>query len=352
MPTWISTPVEQSIRFHGSNENCEGKSKLDSKHLHNSSIVFDGLVVAKWQRETFEKMRLGGLTAANCTVCIWEGVKDTLLNISRFKRYFEEYSDVLVPCRTVEDIRSAKTTERVGIIFGWQNSSGAEDRIELLPIFKELGTGFIQLTYNTQNYVASGCWEPRDGGLSVYGEHFVQEMNRVGIVVDLSHVGPASASDAIRKSGKPCAYTHVCPSALFQHPRNKSDAQLREIVDSGGFVGVAAYAPFMQKGADSTLDDVIDMFEHVINLCGENSVGIGTDMTEGQDDDFFQWVRRDKGHGPQMVPANGVAPRVRGFASLADYPRLTDAMCRRGWSELRVSNVLGENWLRFLGEVW
>ena len=177
-------------------------------------------------------------------------------------------------------------------------------------------------------------------------------MNRVGIVVDLSHVGKKSAADTIRKSKKPCAYTHICPSALFAHPRNKSDEQLREISQAGGFVGVAAYAPFMRHGANSTLDDVIDLFEHVINVCGEGSVGIGTDLTEDQDDAFFAWIRKDKGHGIQMVPAKGVAPTVHDFGSLADYPHLTHAMCRRGWSEQRIRSVLGENWLRFLGEVW
>lgn len=325
---------------------------MDSAALHSSSIVFDGLVVSKWQRPIFEKMRDGGLTAANCTVCIWEGVKETFLNIARFKRYFEENADLIVPCQTVADIHAAKQAGRVGIVLGWQNSSGAEDRIELLQLYKELGVGFIQLTYNTQNYVASGCWEPRDGGLSVFGEQFVHEMNRVGIVVDLSHVGATSAADAIAKSKKPCAYTHICPAALFPHPRNKTDEQLRQMVESGGFVGVATYAPFMRRGAESKLDDVIDVFEHVVDVCGEGNVGIGTDMTEGQDAAFFEWVRKDKGHGLQMVPASGVAPTVEDFGSLANYPNLTAAMVRRGWSERRIRQVLGENWLRFLGEVW
>src|ERR1700733_1919047 len=101
---------------------------MSAADLHSSAIVIDGLVVAKWSRETFERMRAGGLTAANCTICIWEGVKDTLLHVAQFKGWFAEYADIIVPCHTVEDIRSAKATGRVGIILGWQNSSGVEDR--------------------------------------------------------------------------------------------------------------------------------------------------------------------------------------------------------------------------------
>lgn len=320
--------------------------------LHGSAIVFDGLVVSKWSRTVFEHMHEGGLTAANCTLSIWEGFRETMINISRWKRWFEEHGDIIMPCRSVADIRRAKELNKVGIVFGFQNSSAIEDRIDLLPLFKDLGVGFIQLTYNTQNYIGSGCWEERDGGLSGFGRHVIAEMNRLGIVVDLSHVAPVTASEAIAVSKRPCAYTHVCPAGLLEHPRNKTDAQLREIVDRGGFVGMAAYAPFMRKGAESTVEDVVDMYDYMIDVCGEDNVGIGTDFTEGQDQAFFDWIRKDKGSGRQMVPSNTVAPPIRGVETLAAYPALTRGMEKRGWPERRIRAVLGENWLRFLEQAW
>lgn len=325
---------------------------MTTSGLHESAIVFDGLVVSKWSRLVFEHMHQGGLTAANCTVCVWEGMRDTLVNIARFKTWITEYSDILMPCREIDDIAKAKAAGKVGIILGWQNTSGVEDRLDLLPIFHELGVRFIQLTYNTQNYVASGCWEPHDGGLSSFGRRFIAEMNALGVVVDLSHVGARSAAEAIATSTKPCAYTHVCPAGLFAHPRNKTDEQLREIVSAGGFVGMCSYAPFMRSGAESTLDDVIDLYEYMINVCGELNVGIGTDFTEGQDEAFFEFVRRDKGSGYHLVPARGTAPPVSGFETLDQYPSVTAAMERRGWNETRIRNVLGENWLNFLKRVW
>ncbi|MGH8428908.1 MAG: membrane dipeptidase, partial [Solimonas sp.] len=246
--------------------------------------------------------------------------------------------------------RKAKEDGKVGIILGWQNACGIEDRLDLLPLYKELGVSVIQLTYNTQNLVGSGCWEEHDGGLSGFGREVVDSMNRLGILVDLSHVGPRTSSDAIAYSKRPCAYTHVAPRGAFDHPRNKSDAQLREIVDRGGFVGVATYPPFMKTGADTTLDDCVDLFEYMIGVCGEENVGIGTDFTQGHDDAYFDWLRQDKGYARRANPGRGKAPTVKGMETLADYGRLTEAMERRGWKESRTRRVLGENWLRFLAE--
>ncbi|MFO1281051.1 MAG: dipeptidase [Burkholderiales bacterium] len=323
---------------------------MPASTLHESSIVIDGLVVSRWSRRVFEDMHRGGLTAANCTCSIWEGLRDTMINIARWKQAFVDHADLIVQVRTGADIRRAKADGRVGILLGWQNTSAIEDRVDLLPIFKDAGVSVVQLTYNTQNLVGSGCWEERDGGLSGFGREVIEAMNRLGILVDLSHVGPKTSSDAIAFSKRPCAYTHVAPRRAFDHPRNKTDEQLREIVDRGGFVGVATYPPFMKSGAATTLDDCVDLFETMIDVCGEANVGIGTDFTQGQDEAFFDWLRQDKGYARRANPGRGTAPFVRGMETLADYPKLTLAMERRGWSERRIRAVLGENWLRFLDQ--
>jgi membrane dipeptidase len=320
--------------------------------LHRDSILIDGLVVSRWSREVFEAMQAGGLTAANCTVCVWENFSETMRNIARFHRWFAEHGDILMPVRTVADIRAAKAAGKVGVILGFQNTSAIEDRLDALALYKALGVGIVQLTYNTQNLVGCGCWEENDGGLSGFGREVVHEMNRLGMVVDLSHVGPRTADDAIRHSSKPVAYSHIGPAGLFDHPRNKTDGQLRTIVERGGFVGIATYPPFMKSGAATTLDDCIDVFDYAIRLCGEANIGIGTDFTQGQDEAFFDWLRHDKGYARRMVPTRGTAPFVNGLGTLAEYPNLTRAMQKRGWSEARIRGVLGENWLRFLGDVW
>ena len=154
----------------------------------------------------------------------------------------------------------------------------------------------MQLTYNTQNLVGSGCWESRDGGLSDFGRDVVDEMNRLRILIDLSHVGPRTSDDAIRHSKAPVAYTHCCPM-LKQHPRNKTDEQLHTIAAAGGFVGFASYTPFLPKGDESTLDDCIAAMTYLTNLVGEESVGIGTDWVQDQDIGFFHYLSADKGRG-------------------------------------------------------
>lgn len=324
---------------------------MGSTDLHNDAIVFDGLVISNWSREVFEAMRRGGLTAANCTCSVWEGFRDTMDNLARWKGWFEKHSDILLQVRETADIERAKAEGRTGIVLGWQNTSGIEDRIDYLRLFKDLGVRIMQLTYNTQNLAGSGCYESRDSGLSDFGREVVEAMNRLGILIDLSHVGPQTSEDAIRHSKKPVAYTHCLPSGLKAHPRNKSDEQLKFIAEHGGFVGVTMFAPFLRRGADSTVDDYVEAIDYVINLVGEDKVGIGTDFVQGHGPEFMRWITHDKGYARKLVEF-GAATTPAGMRGLSDYPNLTAAMERAGWSESRIRKVLGENWVGFLKEVW
>ena len=326
---------------------------MDPAALHEDAILIDGLIISKWSRSVFEEMRTGGVTAANCTCSVWEGFQATMENVAQWKRWFREHDDLLLQVHGTDDIRRAKRDGRTGIVLGWQNTSALEDRAEFVEVFRDLGVRVMQLTYNTQNLVGSGCWESRDGGLSDFGRDVIDEMNRCGVLVDLSHVGPKTSADAVRHSAKPVAYTHCCPTGIMEHPRNKSDDQMRAVVERGGFVGVATYPPFLPWGDETTVDQCVDVFEYVIDVAGEDAVGIGTDFTQDQEVSFFEWLRSDKGHGRLLVPGKPRVPRLPiGLATIKEFPNLTAAMARRGWSESRIRKVLGENWLRFLGEVW
>ena len=321
--------------------------------LHKDAIIIDGLVISKWSRALFEDMRAGGLTAANCTCSIWDGFRDTMENIAQWKRWFREHDDILMQVFTTDDIRRAKAAGKVGIILGFQNTSAIEDRYGFLRLFKDLGVGAMQLTYNTLNLVGSGCWETRDLGLSDFGREVIGEMNAAGILIDLSHVGAQTSEDAILHSRKPVAYTHCCPMALKDYPRNKTDEQFRFIADRGGFIGVATYPPFLPKGPETTVEDCIDAIEHVINVVGEDGVGIGTDFTQDQPYEWFDYLIHDKGYARLVAPRRPKPPTMPiGFATHGERGNLTAAMERRGWPETRIRKVLGENWLRVLGEVW
>ena len=321
--------------------------------LHQNSIVIDGLVISQWSRNVFEQMHRGGLTAANCTCSVWEGFNDTMANIAQWKKDLTENADILTQVHSVADIRRAKAENKVGIVLGWQNTYAIEQNLDHLRLFCDLGVRVIQLTYNTQNLVGSGCWESHDSGLSDYGRDVIDLMNQLGILVDLSHVGDTTSRDAIAHSQKPVAYTHCFPNALLDHPRNKSDDMLQTMADKGGFVGVVAYTPFMPKGDNSTVEDVLDGFKHMIDLVGEDQVGIGTDFTQGQDAAFFNYLRSDKGLGRHLSKPMAKRPNNPvGLDGPSEYPNLTAAMMKRGWGETRIRKILGENWLTFLEKVW
>lgn len=318
---------------------------------HGDLVVIDGLIIAKWHRPVFEDMRRGGLTAANCTCSVWEGFQATVDNVAAWNRHFRDNADLIVPARSVADIRHAKANGRTGIILGFQNVSAFEHRVEYVEIFKALGVGIAQLAYNTQNLVGSGCYETRDSGLSDFGRDIVAEMNRVGMLCDLSHVGSATSRDVILASKKPVAYTHCLPAGLKAHPRNKNDEELRFIADHGGFVGVTMFPPFLRKGSNASVADYVEAIDYVIDLAGEDNVGIGTDFTQDQDASFFDYLTRDNGTGRRLTEF-GTIVNPEGMRRIADFPNLARAMERARWTESRIRKVVGENWLRLLDAVW
>lgn len=319
--------------------------------LHDELIVIDGLIVSNWSRAVFEDMRRGGLTAANCTCCVWENFTQTMRNVGAWQRWFAEHGDLIVRVRRAADIEAAKRAGKTGIILGFQNTSAFEDQLCYVRLFKELGVGIAQITYNTQNLAGSGCYESRDGGLSDFGREIVAEMNRVGMLCDLSHVGPVTSRDVILASSRPVAYTHILPAALKAHPRNKTDEEIRFIVEYGGFVGVTMFPPFLAAGNHATIDDYIGAIEYVIGIAGEDNVGIGTDFTQDHDRSFFEWITRDKGYARPLVEFSNVINPL-GIRRIGEFRNLTGAMQRVGWGDAKIAKVMGGNWLRLLRDVW
>lgn len=318
--------------------------------IHQDSVVIDGLIIAKWGRDIFEDMRKGGITAANCTVSVWEDFKNTVNNIGDMKNLIRKNAELVSLVRNTDDILQAKKDGKTGIILGFQNAHAIEDRLEYVEAFHDLGVRVIQLCYNTQNLVGTGCYE-RDGGLSDFGREVIAEMNRVGILIDLSHVGSNTSEETIRESKKPVTYSHCLPAGLKQHPRNKSDEQLRFIAERGGFVGVTMFSPFLKRGIESTIDDYIEAIDYVINLIGEDAVGIGTDFTQGYGHEFFEWLTHDKGRHRRLTNFGKVV-NPEGIRTIGEFPNLSVAMERAGWSATKIEKVIGGNWLRLFKDVW
>lgn len=318
--------------------------------LHKDATIIDGLIIAKWDRSIFEDMRRGGLTAANCTVSVWEGFTDTVANIADMKKLIRDNSDLVTLVRSTADIQAAKDNNKTGIILGFQNAQAFEDNLGYIEAFADMGVRVVQICYNTQNLVGTGCYE-RDGGLSGFGRETIAEMNRVGIMVDLSHVGGKTSEEAILASSKPVCYSHCLPAGLKEHPRNKTDEQLRFIADRGGFIGVTMFPPFLKRGIESTVTDYVEAIDYVINLAGEDCVGVGTDFTQGYDKGFFDWITHDKGRYRQLTEFGAIQNPV-GIRTIGEFPNLTQAMQKAGWTESRITKVMGANWVRVFNEVW
>ena len=337
--------------------------------VHAESIVIDGLNISNWQEpETFSHLNQGGVTAINATVAVWENFPETLDNIARWYPRFEEYSDIIMPARTAADIERAKAEGKCGIIFGFQNSSPIEDDLRRLRIFYELGVRVIQVTYNRSNFVGSGYTDSPDYGLSNFGLDFVEECNRLGILLDCSHAGHKTTMDTIEVSKKPIAFTHAAPRVLWNIQRNKTDEELKALAAKGGVVGACGYAYFLAQKEKATLSDFVDTIDYLVRLVGIEHVGIGMDFTQGQSRQWFQWMVRGRNidsiprlqAGSQEQSQDWIRARLdasyspiypKGFVTPADFPNLTRALLKKGYSESDAQKIVGKNFLRLFREV-
>ena len=328
-------------------------TESEAKQLHERSMVIDGLNVSRWGEEAvYRHLHEGGLTAINATVAVWEGTQGTLRNIARFYKDFDSYSRYIRHVTCLEDIRKAKEENRVGIIFGFQNSSPIEDDLDLVEVFHRLGVRAIQITYNDLNLVGAGCYERQDVGLSQFGVDLVAEMNRLGMVVDLSHVGHRTTMDAIETSEDPVWFSHTNPKRLCDHPRNKTDEEVKALVAKGGIVGANSFPTFLARGYDSTLEDVLDVVDYWVDLVGIDSVGIGLDFTELHTKEWFNWLMAGKLKGSTVFPLPYPIPLPAGITRADEMPNLTAGLVGRGYSEEEVQKIMGLNVLRLFERVW
>ena len=327
----------------------------EARRNYDEAIVIDGLNVSNWNSPAvYDSLSSGGVTAINATIAIWEDFPETLDHIAEWLGRFRELSDKLLQVKSVDDIRLAKQSGKVGVILGWQNASPIGNRLDRLELFYALGVRIIQLTYNERNLLGNGCYERTDEGLSHFGVEAVREMNRLGILIDLSHVGESTMRDAIQASAQPVACTHANARTHFDHVRNKSDDVLRQIADKGGVIGANGFPLFLPAGFESTVDDFVDVIEDLINRVGINHVGIGTDYTQDQPPEFFEWLFMLQGTKPRDTykPLPDPLRHPRNMETPGKLPNLATTLLRRGHSEDGIGKILGGNWLRLLQDVW
>jgi membrane dipeptidase len=315
----------------------------------------DGLQYANWSEKIFRQMRQGGLDAVHVTITYHEMFRETVLVIERWNRWFERYPELIFQGRTAADVVKARETGRTAIFFGSQNPSCIEDDIGLVEVLHTLGLRFMQLTYNNQSLLAAGCYEAEDSGLTRMGRAVVAEMNRVGLVVDMSHSAERSTLDAIEHSTRPITISHANPAWWHPARRNKPETVLKALAESGGMLGFSVYPHHLKDGSACTLQSFCEMIARTAELMGPERLGIGTDLCQDQPDSIVEWMRSgrwtkevDFGEGSATAP--GFPPMPDWFADNRDFRRIAEGLARTGLSAAEVEGIMGGNWLRFFDE--
>ena len=280
-------------------------------------------------------------------------------NIAQQERELQLHPNALMKILKGSDIQMAKTSKRLGIVYGCQDTTMLEEDLKNLAVFKDLGVRICQPTYNVRNLMGDGCIEKADGGLSKLGYDFVAEMNRLRLLVDLSHAGPRTISEGIAASKAPVAITHTACRTLVDLPRNTRDSELRALAEHGGVVGIY-FMPFLRESGQPHAEDLIRHIEHAVNVCGEDHVGLGTDgsisgvpLTDAYRAYFRKDVeaRKKAGYGAPGENAD-VLTIVPEYNDPLRFARLANDLANRGWSSNRIDKLLGANFARLFTEVW
>lgn len=315
-------------------------------------ILIDGLQYANWSEKIFREMREGGVDAVHVTVAYHERFAELVQNLSQWNRWFEQFPDLIMRATTAADVQTAKDSGRTAILFGLQTCTPIGDDIGMIEILHQLGIRFMQLTYNNQSLLATGCYEDYDAGLTRFGRQAVAEMNRVGLVVDMSHSGERSTLDAIAASTRPITISHANPHWWHAALRNKSDTVMRALTDAGGFFGFSVYPHHLAGGPDCTLESFCQMIADCAEKYGAQNFGIGTDLCQDQPDSIVEWMRVGRwskviDYGEGSASNAGFPPMPTWFGGNRDFGNIRKGLEGVGMSASEIDGIMGENWLRF-----
>jgi membrane dipeptidase len=250
----------------------------------------------------------------------------------------------------VADLRAAKDAGELAVILHFQGTGPLEYEPALVEAYWRLGVRVVQLAYNRRNPLCDGCEEPADAGLSVLGRRMIAELNRVGILVDVSHTGVRSSLEAIEASSAPCVASHANAFAVHAHPRNLPDELIKAVAESGGVIGLNGYPAFVSGDVQPTLDQLIDHAVHIESLVGPGHVGLGLDYYEMARGEYDRWVAAGLWSPENYPPPPYEYPA--GIERPSGLPALTARLFERGFDEEGVRGILGENWLRVYEQVW
>jgi len=316
------------------------------------NFKIDNLQYCNWSREIFEFNRAAGLDAVHVTIVYHEDYDELLVEIKKWEKLFSDNSDLIFQGKDYNDIEKANLEKKTAIFFGFQNCSPIEDDINLVEKVHNLGCRFMQLTYNNQSLLATGCYEKIDSGVTNFGREAIKEMNRVGVVIDMSHSAEKSTFDAIELSDKPIAITHANPS--FWHPakRNKSNDLLKTLSESGGMLGLSLYPHHLKDNTNCTIESFCEMVAKTADIMDIKNIGIGSDLCLNQPDSIVEWMRngtwsKSKNYGEGSKNKPGFPNQPEWFQDARGFENIESGLKKIGFSDIETHGILGNNWYNF-----
>lgn len=312
----------------------------------------DNLQYANWSEKIFRQMQEGDVHAVHVTIAYHENFRETVLNVERWNRWFEQFPDLIFHGRWASDVDEAVRSSRTAIFFGFQNPSPIEDDIGLVEIVHALGARFMQLSYNNQSLLATGCYESEDTGITRMGKQVIREMNRVGLVVDMSHSADRSTIEAAEVSSRPITITHANPHRWSPARRNKRDAVIEAVTSNGGMLGFSIYPHHLNNGSDCTLESFCTMIARTVERHGVGHFGLGSDLCQDHPDSIVEWMRTgrwskeiDFGEGSAAAPGFPAMPSW--FGGNRDFGNIENGLRSVGMNDDEIAGIMGGNWYRF-----
>ena len=321
--------------------------------MFEDSIIIDGLQYCRWDRSYFEVLKASGVTAIHATLVYHETARETLTRFSEWNVLFEKNSDLIIPVACMEDVQRAKIEGKVGIFFGAQNCSPIDDEIGLIEVMRKQGLLIMQLTYNNQSLLATGCYEENDNGITRFGRQAIAEMNRVGMIIDMSHSAERSTLEAIDLSARPICISHANPASAYPARRNKSDVVIKSLAERGGLLGFSLYPFHLPGGSSCTLERFCQMVADTAELVGVEHLGIGSDLCLNQPLSVLEWMRNGRwskkmDYGEGSSSNAGWPSNLSWFSGSEGMRNIYQGLSNQGFSELEVSQIMGGNWFSFL----
>jgi len=339
------------------------KVSAKAAELYSRSFVLDCNAIASigYQLldagpETLKDVRESGLTVLKSTLGGATGTFDeTQDDITVADQLMEKRSDLFLKVSTARDLDAARQQHKIGVIYSFEAASMLEDKVERIELFRKRGVRVMQLTYNRRSPFGVGCLEGDAGGLTERGREAIAKMNEIGVALDLSHANTQTIAEGIRASKKPPIISHSGCRSVYVHPRSVEDREMKALADKGGVMGIYMLPYLTPSPKQPTVDDYMRHMEHALKTCGEDHVGVGSDVplhvAETDLENMRKSVEQRKAAGIS-APGEDRPTYIPEMNTPRKMEIITDALLKRGYTSRVVQKVLGENFKRVFGEVW